>query len=273
MSSSCLVFATGVLAQQSVDELRNNYNFLQAGLSTLAAGASVALCLARGRLDSEMGVADFFTLTRLTKQNEYGSYVSAGGNNGTIIGVHVGASSNDNAVMWAQHNTWAQGNVMAMVSFQMGWPSTTQPGSQHPPGSPPTPTQQPLCTCWHIPSITAHGSARGGAAALQQVEKIEPQCYRVPSYQCAVHGQAHMPELHERVEREVARGTPLAQALEEPSQLVQWMKEEEERGKQYTYFFGVEKLGARTLTRMVSESLVTLDASEKGRTSDLVDWS
>ncbi|KAI5078016.1 hypothetical protein GOP47_0007840, partial [Adiantum capillus-veneris] len=62
-----------VHAQGSVQELRDSYNFLQAGLSTLAAGASVALCLARGRLDSEMHVVDFFTMTRFKVQNKYGS--------------------------------------------------------------------------------------------------------------------------------------------------------------------------------------------------------
>ena len=316
-----------VMAQASVDELRNNYNFLQAGLSTLAAATSVALCLARGRLDSEMGIADFFAMVRLKKQNEYNGYYSIG-TNGVVIGVHVGPGEpNPNTVMWARHNTWAQGSTIALVPLHIGPPRPVQetptlnqvtisgPSSGPSPRNEPTESgpssslqlseaaaivsgpssgsastsetraPQPECTCWHITTITS--SSFGGAYALSGI--LQPtsdrQSKRVTSYQCALHGQHHLDVLHQRVQSRVSRGTPLISVLTDqlgrdipPAQLIiqdssllfELMKHEHE---QCTYFFGVDRIGARCLTRMVSESLVTLDASQKGRTSDLVEWS
>lgn len=82
-----------------------------------------------------------------------------------------------------------------------------------------------------------------------------------------------MPTLHQEVQRGVASGLPLDAALQGPSQLVQYMLDDQKERVPLIYFFGVDNLGARTLKRMVSESMATQDASEKGRTSDLVDWS
>eukprot|EP00250_Pteridium_aquilinum_P028460 c37199_g1_i1 orf=3-518(-) len=122
---SCLLFSLirPVCAQDTVEEVRNSYNFLEAGLSTLAAGASVALCLARGRLDSEMNVVDFFTMADFEVRNAYGSKSSASGNNGSVIGVSLGGGNyNRNVVMWFAHNTWAQGCTSTLVRFCTGGP-------------------------------------------------------------------------------------------------------------------------------------------------------
>eukprot|EP00250_Pteridium_aquilinum_P008077 c17652_g1_i2 orf=276-2303(+) len=366
---SCLLFflIRPVYAQESVEELRNSYNFLEAGLSTLAAGAGVALCLARGRLDSEMHVVDFFTLTKFHVQNKYGSKVSFMGNNGSVIGVSLGSRDwNHNAVMWIAHNTWAQGSSSTLVRFCSGVPTApthtptmprtlTSASTQTPSTSPipmtispppvpasilnaPTPTSPafisastptspgviptsisttlalassrtptstfsllahtstsslaptstpihstptfttapPTCMCWHIPSIAANSAGRGGLASLHDVNPMNPpdaQCYRIPSYQCHIHGQDRMPALHDQVQRDLASGLPLDEALQGPSQLVQYMLADEQDGVPRAYFFGVDNLGAQSLKRMVSESMATQDASEKGRTSDLVDWS
>lgn len=82
-----------------------------------------------------------------------------------------------------------------------------------------------------------------------------------------------MPTLHQKVQGQLAAGLSLAMALEGPSKLVQYMLDDEQDRMAHVYFFGVDNLGARTLKRMVSESMATQDASQKGRTSDLVDWS
>ena len=151
-----------------------------------------------------------------------------------------------------------------------------------------TPAPQPECTCWHITTITS--SSFGGTHALLGILQAtnDSQSRRVTSYQCALHGQHHLKELHQRVQSQVSKNKPLKFALtagtdqqdrdmppeqliiQDSSLLFELMKEEHE---QCTYFFGIDRIGARCLTRMVSESLVTLDASQKGRTSDLVEWS
>ncbi|EFJ24083.1 hypothetical protein SELMODRAFT_414846 [Selaginella moellendorffii] len=240
----------------SVEEVRNSYNFVQAGLSTLAAAASVALCLARGRLDSEMGLADLFGTTRLRAQNNHGALISHVGDNGTIVGVNV-HGQNPNTVHWVAHNTWVLGSCCVLVPLWSKYEANSADG----------------CTCWHIPSITFKGTGRdptpivNGAAAVAS----DPQCCKIPSYQCDVHGKGTMQDLHARVIRDTSGGLALnSMMLEGPSQLYQWMLEEDQ---QCTYLFGVDKLGASALARMVAESLATLDSSQKGRTSDLVDWS
>ncbi|KAJ7520923.1 hypothetical protein O6H91_19G029600 [Diphasiastrum complanatum] len=263
----------------SIDEVRNSYNFVQAGLSTLAAGASVALCLARGRLDSEMNLADLFCTTRFNKQNnnDYGALVSFHGNNGCILGINV-RGSNANTVMWVAHNTWVQGSYTTLVPFWTSYvPNATQDATQNQDSTAST----PRCTCWHIPSISVHGSGRTSVNEMPremffQPTSQDPQCYRVPSYQCEQHGRQHMPDLHSEI-MQTYRGVPAPQlhsaVLKGPSKLYQLMLDDERSGTQSTYLFAVDRLGAASLARMVSESMATLDSSQKGRTSDLVDWS
>ncbi|KAH7431760.1 hypothetical protein KP509_08G065200 [Ceratopteris richardii] len=283
-----IVSASPAFAQESVEEVRNSYNFLQAGLSTLASAASAALCLARGRLDSEMGVADFFTMSSFRDQNDYGSKVSDAGNNGIIIGVSLAEGKwNHNTLQWIAHNTWAQGSFTTLVKFCVGVPPEYQavPGTHTSvPSTPPSSSGSQVsshapavvipCTCWHIPSIAGNSSGRtGGLASLREAIRVDPQCVRVPSYQCPLHGQGSMPILHEHVLRELAKGSSVLLALSGSSKFFEYMLDDVRTRERVEYFFGVDNAGAKALKRMISESMATKDASDRGRTSDLVDWS